>query len=410
MSPRSYDLLLAAALLLPLPLGAQSRPPSNLVAAERARSRACVPELTRLAELNEALTPLTRRVQRLQALDRAVRMEDTTEAAPFDAADSLETAIRDWFEADQALGLRQAAGDSVRTERTAAREAIRAKIREAFQATDSRARGLVDQVGDVGSASRRCEGAILVRNTVLEVCDTVSSPVCDAARAPDSVATSPYRFVDSAVDLWSVEELRPWTDPTPLRRLPDGSLGGARTSALARHGNAVFVLTLRPLLQERSSLSEEEVAGYEERLDSLGLTFDDPRFVMAPALTVELEVPGPLGEETHYLLHFGDLSDPKNQVVWTGPVATGPFGTTFPAPEGALALLARGEPLSLTAVKVPEGGAEAQAVYSLQLPALKQAQAVSDLLAYMGNGGLERDLQALVPRATAAVSDSAGGG
>jgi hypothetical protein len=166
---------------------------------------------------------------------------------------------------------------------------------------------------------------------------------------------------------------------------------------LARRGNLRLVLTLEPLIRQRAGLEAERVAQFDANLDSLGFTFEDTTHVMAPALSVHLDFTEPLGGETHYLLHFGDLADPAADLIGTAVVPGGaPLETVILPPARVLTRLAAGEQVSLTAVRLPETGTgEADAVYSLPLTPVGQARSVTALLAYMSGGQLGRDLTAL---------------
>jgi hypothetical protein len=65
-----------------------------------------------------------------------------------------------------------------------------------------------------------------------------------------------------------------------------------------------------------------------------------------------------------------------------------------------LARLQAGDPVSLTALRIPEAeGAEspAEAVFSLTLLQVGQATQVAALVQYMASGDLSRDLMALLP-------------
>lgn len=391
--------------------GAEQEPteelvPSNLAAVELARSRQCVPALARLDALNRDLDPLAARGNRLAVLDRAVRLEDSTQVAPFDATDSVEVAVQEWFVEDGELGRRWAeTGDSaVAARRDELRATVRRRLVDAMQEVNARAQARMDEAGDLQEAATLCDGAILVRSAVMEVCDTVQSPVC--AAAADTSASGPLRFADNPADIWDVQQFRAWSDPGPLQIVPPGRIGGARTMVRARRGNVVVVAGLEPMIRERSDLSEEQVAEFEANLDSLDFTFANPRFVMAPALEIQVNVPEPLGGETHYMLHFGDLSDPPNQVVWTGPATQGPVQAVFPAAPGALARLQEGEALNLTAVTVKQGadgGQEATPVWTVPLGAVGQSKAVSALLGYMAGGGFAQDLARVTPPDTTAT-------
>lgn len=375
-------------------------PPERLAAFELARSRACVPALAMLADLDVRLEPLHRRADRIQRLADAVALEDSTRAEPFDGSDPLEAAVLQWFAADLELALEYVSGGSedVQERRTRAREEIRQRLLDALDAVGAEARDMIETAGDVDAAAAECEDAILVRSAVLEACESAESPVCDEARSGEPGGR--YGFVDAPEDLWDVEEYRPWSEPSPLQRTPEGGVGGARTGTLSRRGNILLFLGLEPMIRDRSSLSEEEAAGFDANLEALGFEFEDPRYVMAPALTVRLNLSEALAGETHYLLHFGDLSDPANDVIWTGaPEGPGPILATFPASGAVLQALSAGDDVSLTAVRLNEGGDEADALFTLGVTSVGQARSVSGLLSYMAAGAFARDLRALLPPA-----------
>ncbi len=412
--------LLLLALALPVPLAAQQTPtapdstaaaledqvPPRLAAVETARSRRCVPELATLASLNDDLAPLADRADRIRTMARAITMEDTTGVTPFQGSDPLEKAVAQWFASDGALAKKWAnTGDTaIARQRRDAKSAILKHLSETLDSLNTRANARIGQAGDVDAASQDCEDAILVRSAVLEVCDTTASPVCAAAKAPAGAAAQEqqrFRFVDKPEDLWDVESLRPWTSPGPLSVAPDGSITGARTGALARRGNVVAVVGLQPMIRPRSSVTDAQAKGFDANLDSLGFSFQSSRFIMAPVIMLQLDVAGPLAGETDYILHFGDLSDPGDQVVWSTEAKAegGPYTAAIPASKKTLARLAQGQPLRLTAARISKGGDSPQGepVYSLAITPVNQAQAVSSLLQYMGGGALARDLSAMAP-------------
>jgi len=391
-------LLIAPLFLLTAPLQAQDAPPPDLAAVETARSRACVPALAHLDEVNAQLEPLFRRADRINALASAITVEDTTYVVPFDRADPLEDAVREWFAADLALALRyvDTQDESIMAQRDQGREQILQRLRDALGALEPQADAILLAAGDVDTAADECEGAIFVRSAVLEACQGVDTALCAAARSTEPNAR--YSFVDAAVDLWEVEEMRVWSEPLPLHRGADGEFAGVRTGVLARRGNLILVVGMEPMIRPRTSVTAEEAAQFDANLDSLGFVFEDERFIMAPALTVQFNVTAPLGGETHYLLHFGNLSDPANDVIWTAPSAGGVgIQAMFPMPPQALMALAQGEPVNLTAVRVLEDGKEADTVFTLELTDLGQTRAIGGLLTYIGSGQLGRDIKALVP-------------
>ena len=390
---------LLSLLVIPSLLAAQDAPPPRLAELEAERTRACVPVLARLAAVSSDLEPLARRADRVRALVGAVSLEDTTRVAPFDASDPLERAVRDWFAADLALAREWASSgdEALQERRREGRRALLERLAEELRSLTARGQERVESEPGLREGSRRCEDAILVRDAALEACAAGGGPVCEAARSRDPAGR--YRFVETAADLWDVESLRPWSEPSRLVPAPGGGLTGARTGALARRGNLAGAVGVEALVRPRAGLPPADVAAMDAALDSLGFAFDHPDFVMVPALTLQLDVPGVLAGETHYLLHFGDLSDPADQVVWQGTArGEAPVAALLPIGGRTLQRLGAGQALSLTAVRLPEGGeGEAEAVWTLGLPSAGQPGAVSALVAYMAGGQLGRDLAALVP-------------
>ena len=397
LRPDIQSLILLLALLLPAALAGQDPIPRDLAEVEIARSRACVGALADLAELDTTIESYAQRADRLNALGLAVSLEKRQDADPFDAEDPTETAVAQWFAADSALAARflERSDSTILVERDHARTVILDQLRQKLQEVSEDAQGKIREGAAISAAAEPCVGAILIRSVVLEECDSGPNPVCDAARAEEPQA--PYRFVDAPSELWDMEEYGPWTRPEPLQAGPAGDLVGARTSTRARIGNVAILLTLKPLLRKRSDLSEEEAAQYQANLDSLGFTFDHPDFVMIPGIDLQGNLPPPLGGETHYLLHFGDLSG--DDLIWSMEAGSGgPLRAVFPARAADLARLQAGEVVSLSAIRAPdEEGAASEAVFTLSLLQVGQESNVRILLQYFADGSLNRDLRALIP-------------
>lgn len=372
--------------------------PSNLAALEAARTRMCVPALTRLAELDARLQPLAERSNRIVGLAQAVTMEDSLPVSPLNGEDPLEAAVREWFQADGALALRflDSGAEAIQEERSQGKAAIRIRLEEAFGEANAAAQEIL--AGDrLGPEELDCQGAFLIRSVALEVCATTPGPVCAEAR--NQGVQESFRFVDAAEDLWDMEQFLPWSDPTPIFPTPAGQLGGARTTAVTRRGNLALSVALEPMIRDREALGPEEAAGYDENLAALGFIFDHPLLVMAPVLLVELDLPGRLGEETVYLVHFGDLSDPADQVIWTFDAdVEEPLQAVLPLARAALERLAAGEELSVTAVHLPEDETqEGSAIFTLGTTSVGQGRAISTLISYMADGRLSRDLAEIIP-------------
>jgi hypothetical protein len=174
-------------------------------------------------------------------------------------------------------------------------------------------------------------------------------------------------------------------------------LGGARTGTVEQRGNLMVVLSLEPMIRDRTQVGPSDVAALESTLDSLGVAYRNPKYVLAPALTVEVEVAEPLAGETRYFLHFGDLSDPAHDVIWTAPATGHPVDAQLPASKAVLDRLAAGEPVSLTAVKFNDPAQkQAQALYSIELTDAGQVDAVRNLVEYWRRD-LGTDFDELVP-------------
>jgi hypothetical protein len=399
---RSASFALAAFVVLavvPSAVRAQADPPPGLAEVENARSRSCVGALGRLGDLNTRLEPLGRRAARLRALNDAISLEDSTQVTPLDTSDAVEAAVQRWFAADAALGRRYAEtrDSTLNDQRATAKDDIRQRLHQDMDSLRTRAEAESADAQEIQTAAMPCQGAVLVRPVVLEECRATSSASQVCAAAADTAQGGLFRFVDHPEDLWDIEELRPWTDPGPLQVTQDGSIVGARTAARSRLGNVVVAVALAPMIRERDQVDSAQAAEFDANLDSLGIKFDVPRFVMAPALEVQANLPQPIGGETHYLLHFGDPASPD--VVWSAPAGAGGVVQAMVPLTGAdLNRLQAGDPLSLTAVKLngpPAEGQPPQAdfVYSLSIMQVNESRATTALLDYMVTGGLAEDLK-----------------
>jgi len=376
-------------------LHAQELPPSGLARVELERSRQCVEVLARIDALEGRLEPLADRSERLMQLGNAVALEDVTQAGTFDRSVPLEARVASWFEEDQRLAARylEAADDAVLVQRAIAREAIKDALSEALVEVQSEADARIAEAGTLTTTVGGCDGAILVRPAVLEACATAVSPVCEPARNPGT--ESRYRFVDNPLDLWEVEEVRPWTTPGPLGITADGQLGGARTMGYARSGNLTLTLQFAPLFGTRDDFTPEQIARYRAMVDSVGFEFEHPDVTFVPSLAVRASVPEPLADETLYVLHF---DEPDNaDILWSGPAGTGETVEAVVAlGPRHLARLGSGHPVRFTAVmESPEEDA-GDVVYSVQFTPINQSPATSALMGYMA-GQMSVDLRLLVP-------------
>jgi hypothetical protein len=386
--------ILLGTLAAPMSVAAQEAPPSDFAELEIERSRECVGVLQRLQNLNLALEPLGQRSERVLALLQAIALEDRTLMESLDLSDATESAIYDWFLADGRLAQSfvDTGNQALQQQRTINREQIRGRVQAQGEEVQAEAQMIIEAAGDLGTRTNLCEGAILIRPTVLEACETEESPVCDAAA--DTIATPGYAFVDSPGDLWGVEELRPWSQPGALQIEPDGTLSGAMTVALARIGNVVLTVAFSPLIMERSALSEDATADFQQILDSLGFEFDHPDFIYAPSLAVRATLPEPLAGEDSYILYFGEPD--SVDLIWEGPAATGEMldGTFLLSARHVLRLQA-GELIRFTAIKSVENE-DPEGPFTVEVTTVNQVPTTRALLAYMANQ-LAADLNRLRP-------------
>jgi hypothetical protein len=159
----------------------------------------------------------------------------------------------------------------------------------------------------------------------------------------------------------------------------------------------MVVLSVEPMIRDRTQVPAADVSQLQANLDSLGIAYKHPKYILAPSLAIAVEVSEPLAGETRYFLHFGDLSNPARDVIWSGPATGHPVQVQLPATKAVLDRLATGEGVSLTAVRFADAAQkQGEAVYSVELTQVGQALAVSQLLAYM-KSGLGEDFSALVP-------------
>ncbi len=378
----------------PMWVAAQEAPPSGLEAVELARSTACVAVLTELDALDQTLEPLARRSQRLRAVGQAIAFEERSVVDSLNAADPTEAAVRAWFDADLALAQQfvDSGDESINAQRAEAREVIQQTVADAFAALQAEAQEHIQAAGDLSTGSALCEGMILVRSAVLEACQGMTSPLCDAA-ASDSPGGR-YRFVESPPDLWDVSEFRPWSEPGPLQLNASSQIGGARTAGYARRGNVIVNVAFAPLLQEKADLSAEQVARFEGIIDSLGFEFSHPQISFTPSLGLRASLPEAIAGETFYVLHFGVPEEAD--VIWTGPAGTGaPVVATVPLGPSHVALMASGDPISFTAVLGRDTG-DNEAIFSIQFTSVNQERAAQALLGYMSSQ-LSTDLALIAP-------------
>jgi hypothetical protein len=394
-------LAVTLALTLVRPVSAQM--PGHLEAVELARSRDCVPVLSRLDALDRQLAPLAERSQRLLAIGQAIVLEEREVMDSLRVSDPVEAKVKEWFVADGALAERYVAqpNPQILEQRTVGRDSIKALVTEALDSVQAQANRVVEATGSLRTEAGSCTGAVFVRSAVLEACATSGpSPVCDAAK-DSTTQNGPFRFVASAEDLWGLQEFRAWSAPGPLQLGGDGQLGGARTAGLTRAGNVVVSVTFRPVLRQRTDMTDAEAARARVLTDSLGFGTGHPDFVFLPGLAIQASLPVALDEETRYIFHFGEPEDAD--ILWAAPANThAVLQGVVQLSVSQLAKLQAGSPITLTAIR-PNDQGQNDAVYSIELTSLNQGRSVSQLLGYMAQQ-FPADLTRLVPPDSASAA------
>jgi hypothetical protein len=377
---------------------ASAQTPVDFESLELARSRDCVAVLARMDTVDAQLAPLAERSQRLLAIAQAIALEEGEVVDSLRATDPLEAEVRAWFLADGELAERYVAlpTPALLEQRAAAKDSIEAAVRRALESLQAEANAILAATGTLGVDAGRCTGVVFLRPAVLEACRTTPSSVCEAA-ADTAVQATDYRFVDSAEDLWGMQELRAWSAPGPIQVTQAGQLSGARTVGLTRTANIVVTVMFGPRFRRRADLTPAEAARAAALGDSLGFGGAHTDVVFTPSLTIQATLPVALGGESQYLLHFGPPEEAD--ILWATDAGTGaPIEGILDLGPARLAKLQAGEPIVLTAVRPTETGA-VQPVYSIELTWLNQSPATSALIAYMAQQ-LPNDLAQLVPAGT----------
>lgn len=394
------SLAAVAVLGLPVSLAAQEAPPEGLSQTEIARSRSCVRPLSRMEALNHTMQPEVKRYNRLDSVASAVALEDTSVVAPLRTADPVEARVRQWFQEDEAIARRIVTtnSDSLRTLRQQRRDSVKAFLRRSLAGVQQTIRAKADSAhaDSIEAAAAPCAGMVFVRSAVRAACQGLSSTLCRTALADSAKPGDPFQFVPTAKDLWGIQQFLPWSDPTPLQVNAAGGLGGAATQSSARRGNILVTVAVQPVLRATSGLDSAQIGQARAILDSLGFTFDVPRFVMTPALILEANLPQPISGETTYLLHFGPLGDAD--IVWSGDAGTGkPIRVMTPLTPTILKKLEAGTALGFSAVKLPKDKtAKAIPVFTLGFVEVNEARATSSLADYMSKQ-LGEDLLKILP-------------
>ncbi len=382
----------------PAAIAAQAQPPAGMAQVEMARSRDCVRPLSDLEALNQAMQPFMDRMDLLDSIRAAVAIEDSSIVSRLRLSDPVEAAVKKWFETDHALALRIVAtnSDSLRAVRLAHRDSVKALLGRAMTATQTAARAKADSLHaqKTEQAAGPCVGMVFVRSAVREACRGVSSQLCRIAAADSSKRNDPYQFVDSASDLWGIQQFLPWTDPAPVSVGPGGVLTGATTQTSARQGNIEISVGVQPVLHSTKGLDSAQVAGSRALVDSLGFTWDIPKIVMTPALVIQSNLTEPIAGETTYVLHFGTFAD--SDIVWSGPAGTGkPTDAVIPLVPTVLKKLEAGAALEFSALDVPKTkGAKAKQVFGIGLVQVNESNAVTSLAQYLSKQ-LDEDVKKL---------------
>ena len=378
--------------------GASAQTPENLAPVELARSRDCVGVLARVDVVDAQLAPLAERSQRLLAISQAIALEEREVMDSLRATDPLEAEVRAWFVADGDLAEQYVVqpNPALLEQRAAAKDSIETAVQGALEGLQAEADAILAATGTLTTEAGRCAGAVFLRPAVLEACRTTPSPVCEAAS--DTLGRSAeYRFVDSAEDLWGMQELRAWSAPGPIQVTPTGQLAGARTVGFTRTANIVVTAAFGPRLRRRADLTVAEAERTAALTDSLGFGGAHPDVVFTPSLVIQATLPEALGGESRYVLHFGPPE--QADILWATDAGTGaPIEGVLDLGPARLVKLQAGESIMLTAIRPTETGAS-EPVYSIELTSLNQSATTSALIGYMARQ-LATDLAELIPSGT----------
>ncbi len=375
--------------------GASAQTPANLAAVELARSRDCVGVLARVQVVDAQLAPLAERSQRLLAITQAIALEERDVMDSLRTTDPLEAEVRAWFVADGEMAERYVAQQSpaLLEQRAAAKDSIRTAVQEVLESLQAEADAILAATGTLTAEAGRCAGAVFLRPAVLEACRTTQSPVCEAAN-DTARGSAEYRFVESAEDLWGMQELRAWSAPGPIQVTQTGQLAGARTVGLTRTANIVVTVAFGPRLRRRADLTVAEATRTAALTDSLGFGGAHADVVFTPSLVIQGTLPEALGGESRYVLHFGPPEEAD--ILWATDAGTGtPIEGVLDLGPARLSKLLAGEPIALTAIRATETGTS-EPVYSIELTSLNQSAATSALTGYMAQQ-LATDLASLIP-------------
>lgn len=377
------------------PVRAQDELPSNLLALETARSRTCVDVLTRLERLDKQLEPYAGRAQRLLAIAGAIQIEDPTIVDSLHVSDPLEGQVAEWFQTDQSLAQRfvDSQDPTIAEQRSTGRHTIQDRLASAIDSVQAEADSIMATTGDLQSQASGCSGAVLLRGTAVEACQGITSRVCTAAR-DSTVDQDLFPFIDTPDLLWNRQEFRPWSQPGPLQITQDGQLRGARTVGSTRVGNVVVSLAFSPLLRARAELQPEQLATLDSIDSALNIEDSHPDIAFAPALSIQANLPEALGNETYYILHFGEPDSPD--VLWSADANTGqPLAGNMALAPRHVARLRAGDPMTLTAIHETETG-DPEGVFAIELSSVNQVAPVEALLGYMTKQ-MSADLKQLIP-------------
>lgn len=372
------------------PIAAQQELPRDLATVEQTRSRTCVGVLERVRVLDAELAPYAARSQRIQRIAEAVMIEDPSVVQSLATDNAFESDVAAWFTTDQLLAQRfvETGVEAIQEERANGRSTIMQRIGEEISVVQAGADSILAQNEETVLAAGPCDGAVFVRPAVVEACQGVDGPICDAAREPDAPPAG-FFFVDDANSLWDMRELRPWTAPTGIQVSPTGQLDGARTVGYARVGNIVVTVALSPVLRPREEISPAERFQFDQTNQALGLIFDHPTIAFTPGFGMRAALPQALSGEDAYIIHFGDPTAPD--VVWRGEAGTGTaLEATIPMEAGHVLRLRNGDALALTALDGDDPR------YTITLDTTGQAEAASALVTYM-TAQLGTDLNQLLP-------------
>ncbi len=400
------SLLVASALAASAAPGAAQLPPlpPGLDSAEVARARSCaLVEATYIrgqtvgVALQDTLVLLTDLVSRIDA-DARFQSGSTGDGRAyltFEAGEGEALRVDTVFAGtdlfpmlsgftgwqDRNTGALEAGDATAQAEFTQRRSDLRAYVRSRGRALLERVQQLPPLLQDLQVQGQMCVADVrLLRAPIVAECDAqeFQTGICMAARGDSTAGT--MVFVDSVEEIWADQSLGEWLSHTPISA-GEGGLTGGQVQIAARAGNALFEMSLGPLVRPREGMEADQVTEFDAVLDSLAIDFAHESYAMVPLLQIRTNITVPLSAESYYLLHAGPVEG--GQSIWSAQATGQLLGTQIVLSPDLLAILEGPEEIRLSAVNVVDEET-LQPIWSIPLATEGRATTVRALMDYLG--------------------------